>query len=251
MYSSRLRNSTLTFKRAHLCEMLASLHLRILGRKCKFVCSFFHLTDSEEERRKKILAQKRREAERQKPSPGSMAIHSNRLSFFDNPTEPVRIDPWSFLGIPGKEPVAQSSPRGEDADAEEDEEVAGYEEEREKEESEEVQEVTTLNADLVGTSCSSNKRHPEVRNHQWHDENNQNHPPQFGAKTCPFCRLLQQKPVRLQKTQSQREASPRRSSQELWRRRGILSQPSRSRRCVSARTMIPRMTRASVSVRLP
>ena len=69
------------------------------------------LSDSEEELRKKILARKRREAERQKPSPGSMAIHSNRLSFFDNPTEPVRIDPWSFLGLPSKHPVAQSSPR--------------------------------------------------------------------------------------------------------------------------------------------
>ena len=59
------------------------------------------------------MAQKRREAERQKPSPGSVAIHSNRLSFFDNPTEPVRIDPWSFLGLPSKAPAAQSSPKDE------------------------------------------------------------------------------------------------------------------------------------------
>ena len=82
-----------------------------------------HMTsDSEEERQKKILAQKRREAERQKPSPGSVAIHSNRLSFFDNPTEPVRIDPWSFLGLPSKAPAAQSSPKGE-ASNEEQEEV--------------------------------------------------------------------------------------------------------------------------------
>ena len=73
-----------------------------------------YFSDSEEEREKRRRVQKRREAERQKPSPGSMAIHSNRLSFFDNPTEPVRIDPWSFLGLPSKAPVAQSSPRGEE-----------------------------------------------------------------------------------------------------------------------------------------
>ena len=67
------------------------------------------------------MAQKRREAERQKPSPGSVAIHSNRLSFFDNPTEPVRIDPWSFLGLPSKTPVAQSSPKDEASNDEQEE----------------------------------------------------------------------------------------------------------------------------------
>ena len=80
-------------------------------------------SDSEEERQKKILAQKRREAERQKPSPGSVAIHSNRLSFFDNPTEPVRIDPWSFLGLPSKAPAAQSNPKDEVSNEEQEEEV--------------------------------------------------------------------------------------------------------------------------------
>ena len=84
-----------------------------------------HISDSEEEREKKLRAQKRREAERQKPSPGSMAIHSNRLSFFDNPTEPVRIDPWSFLGLPSKAPVAQSSPRGEEEEEEDHEKSDG------------------------------------------------------------------------------------------------------------------------------
>ncbi len=99
------------------------------------------LTDSEEERKKKLQALRRRELDRQKPSPGSMAIHSNRLSFFDTPTEPVRIDPWSFLGLP-KAPVAHSSPKmeGEEEEWEEEEQRAEQEEELDREEMVEVEE---------------------------------------------------------------------------------------------------------------
>ena len=38
-------------------------------------------------------------AEREPGSPRDPEVQRNRLSFFDNPTEPVRIDPTSFLGI--------------------------------------------------------------------------------------------------------------------------------------------------------
>ncbi len=72
----------------------------------------FFVESDDDDSIKRRLATFRREQERQKPSPGSQAIRSNRLSFFDNPTEPVRIDPWSFLGLKDK-PPATSSPKGE------------------------------------------------------------------------------------------------------------------------------------------
>ena len=37
-------------------------------------------------------------------SPTTQEINSKRLSFFDAPTEPVRINAWSFLGLKKETP---------------------------------------------------------------------------------------------------------------------------------------------------
>ncbi len=59
-----------------------------------------------------------------KPSPNQEVVKSNRFSFFSAPTEPVRIDAFSFLGIrsvkqPEPEPEPEPEPVPEDVKADE------------------------------------------------------------------------------------------------------------------------------------
>ena len=87
-------------------------------------------------------------------SPGTREINAKRLSFFDAPTEPVRIDPFAFLGL--KRDSCEAAKAKEEVEAEkveeEVEEVPDVEVEAEVNEDGSADEVETKDEHLLATS---------------------------------------------------------------------------------------------------